>query len=69
MANQLVKIRRNKKDHYYLVDDITINNGYLTFHILDKLYVYEMSFLAYATTPNADLVDCTRLKLVDVIDT
>lgn len=67
MSSKTVRVHRNGKDCFYIVEDLTITKDFLTFHIQSDFYIYEMSLLAYELLPTCYLVDCTKLKLVDIV--
>jgi len=66
MKEHVIFINRNGKNCYYLVTDLNINDGLMTFHIEDDLYVYEMSLVAFSSFLSG-IVDCTKLKLLSII--
>jgi hypothetical protein len=67
MAERTVRLKRNNKDCFYLVEDAELRNGNITFSILNDFYTYKASFTAYRRYGKQTVIDCTKLVLVSIV--
>ena len=68
MSEHVVRVVRNGVDCLYIVNDMTVNDGILSFSIGTDMYVYKYSIETYSYLGDKTIVDCRKLKLLDIID-
>ena len=53
---------KDGKDCFYIVDDLRIVDGVLSFHIESTFYEFEFSIIALSGFGDYMMVDCERLR-------
>lgn len=61
----VVFLHRNNVNCFYVVDDLTILDNVMSFHIEDTLYKFQFSLLAYNNAFGDGIYDCTKLQAIN----
>lgn len=59
---------KDGKDCFYIVEDLIIDNGILSFHVDSVFYEFEFSILALSGFDEYMLVDCSALEPVTTVE-
>lgn len=65
MSKGTVKLKGNGVDCFYVVDDLCIKDGVLSFSIDSDLYVFKFSLEAFVGWGMESIIDCCKLTLLD----